>query len=418
MSRPHVVILGGGFGGIAAAKALRTAPVDVTLIDRSNHFVFQPLLYQVATASLAPSDISAPIRWVLRKQRNTTVLLATVEAIDAERRLVRLGGGLEPMRYDYLIVAMGARHSYFGHPEWEADAPGLKTIEDAVEIRNSFLLAFEKAEIATSDEERSAFQTFVVIGGGPTGVELAGAMPLIARKAMRKDFRRIDTERTRVLLLEGGPRVLSTFPEELSEAARQALEGLGVEVRTGAVVTGVEANAISIGAERIPTRTVFWAAGNEASPAAESLGVPLDRAGRVPVEPDLSVPGRPNVFVIGDLAAVPWKDGLLVPGVAPAANQEGAHAARNVRRDLTGDARKPFRYFNKGNLATIGRNQAVADFGRVRVRGRVAWWLWLVIHIMYLAGFRNRVSVLLQWAYAYFTYQRGVRLITGLRKRH
>ncbi len=418
MPRPHVVILGGGFGGVSAAKALRTAPVDVTVIDRSNHFVFQPLLYQVATASLAPSDISSPIRWILRRQHNTTVLMASVEAIDVNERIVRLGDGLEPVSYDYLIVATGARHGYFGHAEWEADAPGLKTIEDALEIRNRFLRAFELAELATDDTEREAYQTFVIIGGGPTGVELAGAMPLIARRAMRRDFRRIDTERTRVLLIEGGPRVLPTFPEELSAAAHTALEGLGVEVRTGALVTGVERDAIHIGAERILTRTVFWAAGNAASPTAASLGVPLDRAGRVPVERDLSVPGRPNIFVIGDLAAVPWKDGLLVPGVAPAANQEGSHAARNIRRDLTGDDRKPFRYLNKGNLATIGRNQAVADFGRVRVRGWFAWWLWLVIHIMYLVGFRNRVSVLLQWAYAYFTYQRGVRLITGLGRRH
>ena len=418
MTKPRVVILGGGFGGIAAAKALRTAPVDVTVIDRANHFVFQPLLYQVATASLAPSDISSPIRWILRKQRNTTVLMAIVEAVDVERRLVRLADGLEPVSYDYLIVATGARHAYFGRPEWEADAPGLKTIEDALEIRNRFLRAFEKAELATSEEERAAYQTFVIIGGGPTGVELAGAMPLIARRAMRRDFRRIDTEHTRVLLLEGGPRVLPAFPEELSEAARKALEGLGVEVRTGAIVTGVGRNAIHIGTERILTRTVFWAAGNAGAPVAASLGVQLDRSGRVPVESDLSIPGRPNVFVIGDLAAVPWKDGLLVPGVAPAANQEGAHAARNIRRDLAGDDRKPFRYLNKGNLATIGRNQAVADFGRLRARGWVAWWLWLVIHIMYLVGFRNRASVLLQWAYAYFTYQRGVRLITGLGQRH
>ena len=418
MARPRVVILGGGFGGIAAAKALRTAPVDVTVIDRSNHFVFQPLLYQVATASLAPSDISAPIRWVLRGQRNTTVLMADVVAIDTEQRIVRLGGGAPAVEYDYLIVATGARHAYFGRPEWEANAPGLKTIEDALEIRNRFLRAFEKAELATDAAERASYQTFVIIGGGPTGVELAGAMPLIARRAMRRDFRRIDTEHTRVLLLEGGDRVLPTFPEELSAAAKKALEGLGVEVRTGSIVTGVEPDAIHVGSERILTRTVFWAAGNAGSPAAASLGVPLDRAGRVPVAPDLSVPGQPNIFVVGDLAAVPWKDGLFVPGVAPAANQEGRHASRNIRRDLAGDERKPFRYVDKGNLATIGRNQAVADFGRIRVRGWAAWWLWLVIHIMYLVGFRNRASVLLQWAYAYFTYQRGVRLITGLGKRH
>ena len=417
MRRPRVVIVGGGFGGLAAARALRTAPVDVTVIDRHNHFVFQPLLYQVATASLAPSDISAPIRWVLRKQRNTTVLLASATAVDIDARVVRLDDGLPAVPYDYLVVATGARHAYFGNPRWEADAPGLKTLEDAVQIRNRFLLAFERAELAEDPAERAAFQTFVIVGGGPTGVELAGAMPLIARRAMRSDFRRIDTADTRVVLVEGGPRVLPAFPEELSEAARQALIGLGVEVRTGAMVSNVEADAVRVGDERIPTRTVFWAAGNAGSPVAASLGAPLDRAGRVVVDPDLSVPGHPEVFVVGDLAAVPWKDGLLVPGVAPAANQEGRHAARNIRGDLSGAARKPFRYLDKGNLATIGRNQAVADFGRIRARGWVAWWLWLVIHIMYLVGFRNRVSVLLQWAYAYFTYQRGVRLITGLQRR-
>ena len=417
MSKPRVVILGGGFGGLAAARALRTAPVNVTVIDRYNHFVFQPLLYQVATASLAPSDISAPIRWVLRKQRNTTVLLATATAVDVGARLVRLDGNVSAVPYDYLIIATGARHAYFGNPEWEADAPGLKTIEDAVQIRNRFLLAFERAELAEDPAERAAFQTFVIVGGGPTGVELAGAMPLIARRAMRSDFRRIDTANTRVVLVEAGPRVLPAFPDELSEAARQALIGLGVEVRTGAMVSNVEPGAVHVGNERIPTGTVFWAAGNAGSPVAASLGAPLDRAGRVVVGPDLSVPGHPEVFVVGDLAAVPWKDGLLVPGVAPAANQEGQHAARNIRRDLAGDTREAFRYFNKGNLATIGRHQAVADFGRVRARGRIAWWLWLVIHIMYLVGFRNRASVLLQWAYAYFTYQRGVRLITGLQRR-
>lgn len=418
MSKPRVVILGGGFGGLAAARALRTAPVEVMVIDRSNHFVFQPLLYQVATASLAPSDISAPIRWVLRSQRNTTVLLADVAGVDVAARLVRLEGAHAPISYDYLIVATGARHAYFGRDEWEADAPGLKTIDDALEIRNRFLSAFEMAELAEDPDERAAYQTFVIVGGGPTGVELAGAMPLIARRAMRRDFRRIDTEHTRVLLLEGGSRVLSAFPDELSDAALAALLELGVEVRTDSVVTRIEPTAVFIGDERIPTRTVFWAAGNAASPVAQSLGVALDRAGRVAVEPDLSVPGKREIFVIGDLAAVPWKDGLLVPAVAPAANQEGRHAARNIRSDIAGDDRRPFRYLNKGNLATIGRHQAVADFGRVRARGRIAWWLWLMIHIMYLVGFRNRVSVLLQWAYAYFTYQRGVRLITRIRRRY
>jgi NADH dehydrogenase len=406
---PHVVILGGGFGGIRAARGLRHAPVRVTVIDRANHHVFQPLLYQVATAALAPSDIASPIRWMLRKQRNATVLLDEVRAVDADRRVVQLDSGAE-ISYDYLVVATGARHSYFGHGEWEEFAPGLKSLEDALEIRRRFLLAFELAEKSDDEEERRALQTFVLVGGGPTGVELAGVMPSIAHDAMRRDFRRIDTGKTRVVLLEGGPRVLPSFPESLSTRAQKDLESLGVEVRTNALVTRVEADAVWVGDERIATRTVFWAAGNAASPVGKSLGSHHDRAGRVQVKPDLSMHDRPEVFIVGDLAIV-TQDGKPVPAVAPAAMQMGDAAARNIRRDLRGEPRVSFRYRNKGDLATIGRHKAIADFGKFHVTGRLAWWFWLFVHIMYLVGFRNRLSVLLQWAYAYVTYQRGVRLI-------
>jgi NADH dehydrogenase len=407
---PHVVILGGGFAGIRAARALRTAPVRITLIDRTNHHVFQPLLYQVATAGLAGSDIASPIRWMLRHQRNATVLMSEVSAIDPERRVVELDDELPDMEYDYLIAATGARHSYFGHGEWEAHAPGLKSLEDALAIRRRFLIAFELAEKTGDSEERQALLTFVLVGGGPTGVELAGVMQEIAR-AMRSDFRRTDTQQTRVILLEGGPRVLPSFPESLSKRAHQDLLDLGVEVRVNALVTRVESEAVWIGDERIATRTVFWAAGNEASRIGQSLGARHDRAGRVEVEPDLSVPGHPEIFVIGDLAIV-RHDGKQVPAVAPAAIQMGTAAARNIRHDLRGEPRVSFRYRNKGDLATIGRHKAIADFGKFHVTGRLAWWLWLFVHIMYLVGFRNRLSVLLQWAYAYVTYQRGVRLIT------
>jgi NADH dehydrogenase len=412
-SRPRIVIIGGGFAGLSAAKALAGADVEVTLLDRSNHNTFQPLLYQVATAVLAPSEIASPIRWLLRRQRNVTVLLGAVDRMDVARRMVTADGGAMEVRYDYLILATGTRHAYFDHPEWEALAPGLKSLEDAREMRRRFLLAFEEAEKSDDAREREEFLTFVIVGGGPTGAELAGVLPEVARRGIARDFRRIDTRRTRVILLEGGPRVLPSFPERLSERARRDLTELGVEVRTGALVTRIEPDAVYVGDERIACRTVFWAAGNAASPLARSLGVPLDRVGRVLVEPDLSVPGHPEVFVAGDLAAATKRDGAPVPGVAPAANQEGRAAAMNILRTLRGEPRRPFRYVDKGNLATIGRHRAIAQFGKVSVSGYLAWWLWLLVHILYLAGFRNRLVVAVEWGYAYLTYQRGARVITA-----
>jgi len=412
--RPRVVIVGGGFAGPAAAKKLRRAGVDITLIDRTNHHVFQPLLYQVATGALAPSDITAPIRWILRKQTNITVLLADVRRVEPARGVVVIDEGRE-LAYDYLILAAGARHAYFGRDDWEPYAPGLKAIEDASEIRRRFLLAFERAEKSEDAAERDEYLTFVVIGGGPTGTELSGAMPMIARKALGPDFRNIDTKRTKVILIEGGPRLLPSFPPELAERAQRDLEALGVEVRLNSLVTGVDSTGVWIGKERIAARTAFWAAGNIASPLAKSLGAPLDRAGRLMVEPDLSVPGHPKIFAVGDLAIVE-QDGRTVPGVCPAANQEGAAAAENILRDIRRQPRRNFRYRNKGDLAVIGRSHAIADFGKVRLAGRIAWLLWLFVHIMYLVGFRNRISVLLQWTYAYLTYQRGVRLITDVER--
>jgi NADH dehydrogenase len=409
------VIIGAGFAGLNAARRLRDAPVDVTVLDRTNHHLFQPLLYQVATASLAPSDITAPIRYLLRRQKNAEVLLAHVQEIDAERRVVIADEEQREYPYDYLILASGARHSYFGHDEWEPYAPGLKSIEDAMEVRRRFLSAYELAEKAESAAERERLLTFVIVGAGPTGVELAGIIPTVARHALRADFRHVDTARTRVLLLEGGKRVLPTFHESLSERARRDLEELGVEVRLGSLVTSIDDTGVNVGAERIEAGTVLWGAGNAASPLGRSLDAPVDRAGRVLVERDLSVPGRPEVFVVGDLAAYTTGDGVPVPGVAPAATQMGQQAARNILHDLRGEPRRPFEYTDKGDLATIGRYKAVGSFnrGKLRIGGRLAWWLWLLIHIFYLATFRNRLSVFFQWAYSYFTYQRGVRLITG-----
>lgn len=414
-TRPRVVIIGGGFSGLYAARALAHHPVDVTVIDRTNHHVFQPLLYQVATATLAPTDITAPIRWLLRDQRNARVLMAEVNSIDVHRRTLACDDGAFGVEYDYLLVASGSRHSYFGHPEWEKTAPGLKTVDDAIVIRQRFLLAFERAEKSSNEEERRRCLTFVVIGGGPTGVELAGMLPLIARRALPKEFRNVDTSRSRVLLLEGGPRLLPTFAEPLGERARRDLTDLGVEVRTQTPVTRLERGAVWVGDERIESETVFWAAGNEASPLGRFLGAPLDKVGRVKVEPDLSVPGRPEVFVAGDLADV-YTDGERVPGVAPAAMQSGPHAAKNILRRIEGRSTTPFRYRNKGDVATIGRYRAIAQFPAFHLTGKPAWWFWLFLHIMYLAGFRNRASVLVEWAYSYFTYQRGARLITAARR--
>ena len=410
-----MVIIGGGFGGIAAARALRRANVDITLIDRTNHFTFQPLLYQVATAALAPSDITAPIRWILRSQKNTEVLMAEAREIDTSRRVVRIDDELRELPYDYLIVAPGSRHSYFGHDEWEPYAPGLKAVEDASEIRRRFLLAYEIAEKTEDPKARDEYLTFVIVGGGPTGVELAGAIPFIAKKALASEFRRVDTRRTRVVLVEAGPRILPSFPEDLAAHAARDLADLGVEVRVNSFVTKVEPDGVRVGDEKIRARTAFWAAGNKASPLGGFLGAPLDNAGRVKVNPDLSVPGHPEIFAIGDLATLP-QDGRLVPWVAPAANQQGAFAAKSIVRDLRGQPRGKFHYFNKGDLATIGRSRAIADFGRVRFAGRLAWFLWLFVHIMYLVGFRNRIVVFIEWAYAYFTYQAGVRLITDVER--
>jgi NADH:quinone reductase (non-electrogenic) len=414
-TRPRVVIIGGGFGGIAAARALRRGQVDITLIDRTNHFIFQPLLYQVATAALAPSDITAPIRWVLRSQKNTEVLMAEAREIDTGRRVVRVDDDLRELAYDYLILAPGSRHSYFGHDEWEPYAPGLKAIEDASEIRRRFLLAYEIAEKSEDPKEQEECLTFVIVGGGPTGVELSGAIPFIAKKALVAEFRRVDTRRTKVILVEAGPRILPSFPESLAQRAARDLTDLGVEVRVNSFVTKVDRDGVWVGGEKIRARTAFWAAGNKASPLGKFLGAPLDSAGRVKVSDDLSVPGHPEVFAIGDLATFE-QDGRLVPWVAPAANQEGAFAAKSIINDTRRQPRRKFHYFNKGDLATIGRSRAIADFGRVRFAGRLAWFLWLFVHIMYLVGFRNRIVVFIEWAYAYFTYQAGVRLITDVER--
>ncbi len=411
MAKPRVVIIGGGFGGLYAARALKDAPVDVTLIDRTNHHVFQPLLYQVATATLSPADICAPIRWLLRKQRNADVLLAEVERIELNARHVACAGGRD-VDYDFLIIASGARHSYFGHPEWEQLAPGLKSVEDAIELRRRWLVAFERADAATDPRERDAELTFVIVGGGATGVELAGMLPTIARYALPHDFRHIDTTKAQVILVEGGPRILPTYPEDLSETARQSLTELGVDVRTGVMVTNVGDGFVDTSAGRIEARTILWAAGNAASPLGAQLGAPVDRAGRVRVNEDLSIPGHSEVFVVGDLAQL-FTNGKPVPGVAPAAMQSGRAAARNIVRTLRREGRETFRYRNKGDLATIGRYRAVGVLAGRHLSGWIAWWTWLFVHIMYLAGFRNRASVLLEWGYSFFTYERGSRLITG-----
>jgi NADH dehydrogenase len=410
--QPRVVIIGGGFGGLNAARALRRAAVRLVVVDRHNHHLFQPLLYQVATAALSPSDIASPIRRILRGQRNVEVVLDGVEAIDVDARRIALASG-GSLAYDFLIVATGVTHSYFGHDEWERDAPGLKSITDALDIRRRVLYAFEAAEREPDPARRRAWLTFVIVGAGPTGVELAGALSEIARHALAKDFRHIDPTQAQVILLEGSPRVLPGYVAMLSEKARVQLERHGVDVRTGTLVTGIDGEGVDIGTGRIAARTVLWAAGVAASPLARTLGVPLDRAGRVLVAPDLTVPGHPEVFVIGDLASVLQADGTPVPGVAPAAIQEARHTARNIERALRGEPLAPFVYLDKGSLATIGRAAGIAQIGRLRLWGWVAWMTWLFVHIFFLIGFRNRFAVLFSWAWSYVTYDRGARLITG-----
>jgi NADH dehydrogenase len=406
-----VVIVGGGFAGLEAARRLGRRPARVTLLDRRNHHLFQPLLYQVATASLSPADIATPLRSILRRHRNVSVILAEAGAVDLAGQRVVLDRG--EIAYDALVVAAGASHSYFGHDDWELLAPGLKTLEDALEIRRRVLLAFEAAERATDGAERHALLTFVIIGAGPTGVELAGALAEISRQTIARDFRVIDPTQARIVLLEGGPRILPTFPEALSHSAAAALRRIGVEVRTSALVTRVTPDAVWVGGEQVRCRAVLWAAGVAASPLARSLGVPLDRAGRVLVEADLSIPGHPEAFVVGDLAAFLHQDGGPLPGIAPVAMQQGRAVAENVWRRLNRQPTVPFRYRDKGYMATIGRAAAVAVIGRLHLSGRIAWLAWVLVHIAFLIGFRNRFIVLFEWAWAYVTFQRGARLITG-----
>jgi NADH dehydrogenase len=408
---PHVVIIGGGFGGLSAAKTLRNADVRVTLLDRRNHHVFQPLLYQVATATLSPSDIAAPIRWILRHAHNVRVLLADATRIDVAARRVELsdGGSLD---YDYLIVATGSSHTYFGHTDWEPYAPGLKTLEDAIAIRRRLLIAFERAEREEDAQRQRQLLTFVIVGGGPTGVELAGTLAEIARQTLRDEFKSIDTSRARILLVEAGLTILPTFPEKLRNAARRSLQRLGIEVREGVAVTAVDGEGVMVGNERVDAGTVVWAAGVAASSLVKTLGVPLDRAGRVIVEPDLSIPGHAEVFVVGDAAAV-HQGGRLLPGVAQTAMQGARHAANTILRRLRGQPSQPFVYRDLGSMAIVGRRAAISDLGWVRFSGVLAWIAWLFLHIFMLIGFRNRVVVLIEWAVAYFTFQRGARLITG-----
>ena len=408
---PQVVIVGGGFAGLDAARRLRKVRCEVTIVDRHNHHVFQPLLYQVATAGLSPGDIASPIRWILRRQDRLRVLLANVERIDTAARQLILDRG-DRVPYDYLIVCAGAAHSYFGHDEWSRIAPGLKTLDDALALRRRLLLAFEEAEREPSPERQRILLTFVIIGGGPTGVELAGALAEIARHALRKEFDLVDPASARIILVEAGASILESFPEDLRASAARALERLGVQVRTGSKVTNVTEGAVSIGEERLEAHTIVWAAGVAAESISRDLGPHLDRAGRVIVNPDLSVPGHPEIFVAGDLASFSHQTGKPLPGVAQVAKQEGARAGANVARLIAGQPTRAFRYLDPGNMATIGRNAAIADFGFLRVSGYLGWLLWLFVHILFLIGFRNRLSVMLQWAVAYLTYQRSVRLIT------
>jgi NADH dehydrogenase FAD-containing subunit len=412
--RPRIVIVGAGFGGLVAARALRKVAAKVTVIDRRNYHLFQPLLYQVATAGLSPADIASPIRGILRDQANAEVLMARVTGVDRARREVLIEDNGRRIPYDYLIIAAGARHAYFGHDEWGEVAPGLKKIDDATAIRHRILVAFEKAESSHDPDERRRLLTFVIVGGGPTGVEMAGAIAELAKKTLAKDFRTIDPASARVILVEGGPRVLLAFPEKLSTKARRSLEKLGVEVLTNTPVELCDADGVVSAGTRIEARTILWAAGVQAAPVAKWLQADKDRAGRVKVNADLSVPGDPDIFVVGDNATIMQANGQPVPGVAPAAKQMGAYAARVIAGRIAGKpVSEPFRYRNYGNFATIGRHAAVADFGWLRLSGYPAWLLWGAAHIYFLIGFRNRLAVMLDWLWAYVTYQRGVRLITG-----
>ncbi len=407
---PHVVIIGGGFGGLNAAKALRTAPVRVTVVDRHNHHLFPPLLYQVATATLSPGDIASPIRWILRHARNTRVWLGDVRTIDLKNRRIMLEDEAL-IAYDYLIIATGTSHTYFGHDEWAAYAPGLKTLEDALAIRRRILIAFEHAERETDAARQQRLLTFVLVGGGPTGVELAGTLAEIARQT-RSEFRNIDTHRTRIVVIEAGPTILPSFAPTLRDAARRSLARLRVEVRENTRVTAVDEGAVMLGAERLEAGTILWTAGVAASSVTSTLGVPLDRAGRVVVEPDLSLPAHPEAFVIGDAAAFLDAEGHQLPGVAQVAMQGGTHAARTILRRLRGEPSQPFVYHDRGSMAIIGRGSAIADIRGLRFSGPIAWLAWLFLHIFELIGFRNRLVVMIEWATAYFTRQRSVRLIT------
>ncbi len=409
---PHVVIIGAGFGGLTAAQALKRAPVRITLVDRTNHHLFQPLLYQVAMAGLSPADIAAPIRSVLRKQENVTVLLDEATGVDFAEQVVSLRDGR--LKYDYLVLATGGRTSYFGHDEWEKFAPGLKDVDDAVEIRRRVLMAFEAAEKESGAERRRELMTFVVVGGGPTGVELAGAIAELARFVLGRDFRNIRSEAAEILLLEAGPKILPSFAPDLSESAQRQLTNLGVKVRTNAHVTNIDEHGVYLGEERIKAATVIWGAGVRATALTTRLGVPLDRAGRILVEQDLTVPGHRNVFAIGDMTYLE-QDGKPLPGVSPVAMQMGRSVARNIQNDLAGKPYQKFHYFDKGSMATIGRKAAIAELGKLHLSGFIAWMAWLMVHIFFLIGFRNRFVVIFNWAWSYFTYQRGARLITGRR---
>ena len=413
---PHVVVVGGGFGGLRAAQVLRDQPVRVTLVDRHNHHVFQPLLYQVATAGLSPAEIAAPIRWVLRRASNVRVLLGDVTAIDPAGKQVLIADG-PALAYDYLIVAPGARHGYFGHPDWEPFAPGLKTLEDALEVRRRVLVAFERAERETDPARREALLTFVIVGGGPTGVELAGTLAEIARHTLRHEFRSIDTARARIVLVEAGRSMLGTFVPSLRDSARTSLTGLGIEIHEGTRVIGIDATGVDIQeSDRAPVRvtaaTVVWAAGVFASPLVRTLGVPVDGTGRVLVEPDLSVPGHPDVWVVGDAARVTQPDGLILPGVVQPAVQGAAHAARSILRRIAGRPTERFVYRDLGNMAIVGRGSAIADLGWIRLTGFPGWLAWLFLHLLKLVGFRSRILVFIEWAAAYLTFQRSARLIT------